>query len=150
MSKNTLRDTIREFLDLVENSSDSAPENERALSFLLDQLGMATHAAKPTAPLTDSNAPEREYKVLRERIVSRFPNYGLYREAGTEPDDEFLVGDAIDDLTDIAIDLSEVEWLWDNAGETDAMWQFHFGFESHWGSHLRGLQWYVHELEERI
>ncbi len=77
----------------------------------------------------------------------RFPDYGLYRAAGTLPEDEFLVGDAIDDLTDIALDLSAVAWLWEHAGESDALWEFHRSFETHWGSHLRALQVYVHELD---
>jgi hypothetical protein len=142
-----LRGTIRSFLDLVTSSSSSAQENEQTLPFLLDQLALATHGTKPTGTVTDSEAPRREYDALRAQVILRFPNYGLYRAAGTEPDDEFLVGDAIDDITDIAKDLSEVEWLWEKVGETDALWQFHFGFESHWGSHLRELQWYIHELK---
>ncbi|MHC4247933.1 MAG: DUF5063 domain-containing protein [Planctomycetota bacterium] len=147
MSASELRDAICSFLDLVECSTSSAPENERNLGFILDQLALATHGEKPTGEVTDSQAPSRNYDEIRAQVASRFPNYGLYRAAGTEPDDEFLVGDAIDDIADIAGDLSEVRWLWENAGETDALWQFHFTFKLHWGSHLRGLQWYIHELK---
>ena len=142
-----LKTTIQRYLDLVERSSASAAENERALGRLLDQLALATHAPGPSAPATEREAPGREYNAMRAEIAPRFPNYGLYRAAGTEPDDKFLVNDAIDDITDIAMDLSGVLWLWENVGETDATWQFHFDFGSHWGSHLRGLQWYVHEIE---
>lgn len=143
----TLPATIQRYLDLVERSSASAAQNERALGTLLDQLALATHAAGPTAPDTDREAPRREYEAVREAVAPRFPNCGLYRSAGTEPNDEFLVGDAIDDITDIALDLSDVLWLWEHAGEADALWQFHFDFRTHWGSHLRGLQCYLHELE---
>ena len=94
-------------------------------------------------------APRLDPKKLRAQVAARFPNYGLYRAPGVEPEDEFLLGDAIDDLGDIAIDLAEVAWLWENAGESAALWQFFFGFESHWGSHLRNLQWYVHEMARR-
>ncbi len=146
MNNDELKGTIERYLDLVERSSASATQNERALGLLLDQLALATHTLGPTAPATDREAPRREYSVVRAEVAPRFPNYGLYRSAGTEPDDELLVGDAIDDITDIAIDLSGTLWLWQNVGETDAMWQYHFDFSSHWGSHLRGLQWYIHEL----
>ena len=134
-----IRDTIRKFLNLVERSSAPVEENERALKLLLDRLELASHGTRPEVPVADLEAPRRA------QIASRFPNYGLYRAAGTEPEDDLLVGDAIDDITDIAIDLSEVEWLRDNTGEDHAMWQFFFSFETHWGSHLRSLQWYVHE-----
>ncbi len=147
MKNDTLKTTIQRYLDLVERSSASAAENERALGLLLDQLALATHASGPSAPATDWEAPSREYSAVRADVAPRFPNYGLYRAAGTEPHDDFLVADAIDDIADIAMDLSGVLWLWENVGETDAVWQFHFDFGSHWGSHLRGLQWYVHELE---
>ena len=148
MNTNDIRDTVRKFLDLVERSSTPVAENERTLKVLLDQLALASHGTKPSAPVSNSEAPSREYDEIRTLIASRFPNYGLYRAAGTEPNDELLAGDAIDDIYDIAIDLSEVKWLWDNIGEADAMWQFYFSFETHWGSHLRSLQWYVHELEK--
>ena len=147
VNDDTLRATIQRYLDLVERSSASATQNKRTLGLLLDQLALATHASGPTVRATDREAPRREYNAIRAEVGLRFPSYGLYRSAGTEPDDEFLVGDAIDDITDIAMDLSGVLWLWENVGEADALWQFHFDFGAHWGSHLRGLQWYVHELE---
>jgi hypothetical protein len=146
VKSDTLRGTIQRYVDLVERSRASIAENEQALRLLLDQLALATHISGPTDPATDREAPRREYKAVRAEVAPRFPNYGLYRLAGTEPDDSFLVGDAIDDITDIALDLSRVLWLWENSGEADAMWDFHFNFRTHWGSHLRGLQWYLHEL----
>jgi len=56
------------------------------------------------------------------------------------------VGDAIGDLADIVLEMRAVAWLWDHVGEADALWQLHFGFETHWGTHLRSLQWFVHAL----
>lgn len=88
---------------------------------------------------------------MRALATDRFHNYGLYGappllEPGKE--DELPTGDAIDDITDIAIDLHEAAWTWDNIGPDDGLWVFHIGFESHWGLHLRKLQAYLH-MEHR-
>ena len=147
MKPPNLRDTLRSFLELVEGPPEPVAESAQELALLLDRLALATHAPVPSDPATDLEAPDRKAGELRAAIAPRFPHFGLYRAAGTEPEDELLVGDAIDDLTDIALELGRVAWLWDHAGESAALWQFHFTFRSHWGAHLRGLQWYVHELE---
>ena len=145
---NELRNTIQGFLDLVEASSGSTKDNERALALFLDRLALATHASEPSSSGdSDADAPPRDYHAVRAQVVSRFPQYSFYQSGSLELNDEFLVGDAIADTADVAIDLSEVAWLWDHVGEIEALWQFHFGFTHHWGSHLRSLQWYIHELE---
>ena len=53
-------------------------------------------------------------------------------------------GDAVDDLTDIAVDLQEVL---DRSGKStdDAIWHFRFGYQAHWGRHLRWLQLILYE-----
>ena len=42
MNSDELKATIQRYLDLVERSSASAIENERALGVLLDELAIAT------------------------------------------------------------------------------------------------------------
>ncbi|MCK5125095.1 MAG: DUF5063 domain-containing protein [candidate division Zixibacteria bacterium] len=142
-----IKTTIKKFLQLVTELSGSVQKRENDLRLLLDELAIATHQTKPSESLTDLETPDYDYNKLRHVIGKCFPNYGLYLDADTDPGREPGVGDAIDDITDMALALSEVLWLWDHASETDAMWQFHFSFETHWGSHLRGLQWYAHEIE---
>lgn len=143
-----LRQTIQEYLDLCYASAPrSTAEAERALPLLLDRLALASNEpAPPDEASAEVEAPDLEYDAVRKQVGERFPNYGLYTDADTEPAAEPTVGDAIDDLCDIAIDLSEVAWLWDHAGELAGRWQFHFSFDTHWGAHLRSLQWYVHEI----
>ncbi|MFN7134579.1 MAG: DUF5063 domain-containing protein, partial [Myxococcales bacterium] len=58
---------------------------------------------------------------------------------------QIMVGDAIDDIVDIANDLQQVVWRWETTSEADALWHFRFSFTSHWGAHLRALQLYLHE-----
>ena len=50
-----------------------------------------------------------------------------------------MLGDAIDDLGDIANELGETLWRWDHLGPDDAHRHFRQMF-FHWGSHLRELQ----------
>lgn len=82
-------------------------------------------------PTKSPGAPSADYKVLRECIAPLFPSLGLYNEALHIADkvgaSELSMGEAIDDLTDIAMDMHS------------------FGFETHWGLHLRSLQLYLHE-----
>lgn len=53
---------------------------------------------------------------------------------------------AVGDLVEIAADLMEVLWLFDNASENDAIWQFRWGYRHHWGRHLHELRVYLHAL----
>jgi hypothetical protein len=134
---------IRGFLEVAGGENGAAPD-ERALVLALDRLALVAHVSELPDPLTDVEAPAGDYESLAAHISARFPTFGFYRAADLELEGEATTGDAIDDLTDIALDLREVLWLLEHAGEADALWAFHFGFRAHWGSHLRALQWFLH------
>lgn len=38
----------------------------------------------------------------------------------------------------------EVLWLFENADENDAIWDFRFGYQTHWGRHLHEMRVYLH------
>jgi hypothetical protein len=59
------------------------------------------------------------------------------------PDAPSSIGDALDDLGDIILDMREVVWLADNIGLEDAHWSFRLQF-FHWGTHARDLLRYLH------
>jgi hypothetical protein len=134
----------RRFLSLLdEGEAPSVLELAKAL----DELAIAYHQAPDVEPADDDSDPPREdYRARYPRLGKRFPNLGYYAVADpTEPiNDEPLVGDAIDDLSDIAADLEEVLWRLENVGADDAHWYFRMLFEIHWGRHLRELQLYLH------
>jgi hypothetical protein len=138
-------EAVRLFLELVVGEDGAAARDERALRSVLDRLALAARSTQPPDQTAELEAPHGDYAGLRARIAARFPEYGLYRAPSLDLEDESLVGDAIDDLTDIALELLDVIWLHEQAGEAEALWHFRFGFETHWGSHLRTLQWYLHE-----
>ena len=151
MSPDEVRALIQEYLDLVTEGCESTEAGEGALIEILDRLAVAVHRSSPGDVTDDRDAPRQDYKSMRALATERFPNYGLYgagRLLETGKEDELLVGDAIDDITDIALDLHEAAWTWDNIGPEDGLWVFRFGFDSHWGQHLRELQAYLH-LEHR-
>jgi len=140
--------SVRAFLEVAMGEGGAVAENERALALALDRLALATHAAKRGAPRTDTLAPRGDTSALRMRMAAHFPDLGLYRAGSLETGGAELVGDALDDLVDLVGDLSDVLWLAEHVGEADARWQFHFELRTHWGRHLRALQWYLHERRE--
>ncbi len=129
---------IRGFHDIV--FGPAAPELP-ALVRALDALAMAYHATpKGAASEQNLDPPKHDYDATRARIAPRFPDLGFHGVADPlEIDGSFMLGDAIDDLSDIADDLGEVLWRWDHLGPDDACWYFHLMY-LHWGWHLRALQ----------
>jgi hypothetical protein len=150
MNPKEIRAAIDDFIDLLENGKDDTQANLHALELDLDRLALAYHFADVESEGYDSDAPSFGYKHLRQLATARFPGFGYYNE----PKDilvkigeaELLSADALDDIADIANDLYEVRWHWENTSEKAALWQFCFGYRYHWGAHLRGLQSYLYAL----
>lgn len=120
-------------------------EREEKLYFALDRLAIAFHFADHAFDETDyQEAVTRDYSTLRELVAPNFPNLGLYNVlldineniGGGEP----AVGDAIDDICDIAGHMEEVLWCWDKTSIDHALWHFREPYSWHWGKHLRDLQ----------
>ena len=148
MRSTDIKAAIREFLSLLEDDTVTAQQAEALLPQLLDQLALAqSHVSYVYDDREHPVAPTPAYEALRARVAARFPDYGYYNIAEHVVSDigrsGTIVGDAIDDLADIARDLYAVEWYWSNTGEADALWHFEQDFRHHWRSHLRGLQLYL-------
>lgn len=131
---------IRAYLDIA--FGPAAPELP-ALVRALDALAMAYHAMPEVAASDQGlDPPETDYNATRVRLVQRFPTLGLYPVA--DPlDGTSLMSDAIDDIADIADNMTEILWRWDNLGADDAHWHLH-AYHAHWGRHLRDLQSLLH------
>lgn len=156
MSRNETKQTIDEFLSLVENGYGSPEENEKQLKFLLDKLAFAQHFAKFEFDDKDyPDAPRREHKELMSLAVKRFPvckgDYSVAIDFTNvikfleKP--EYGIQMAADDIADIARDLYEAKWRWENNSPEDGLWYFTFSYESHWAEHLREFQRYLIELK---
>ena len=84
---------------------------------------------------------ELKYEALRAEISRQWPELGFYDEdSGEELGDQFSsVGDAIDDLTDIALDLGRsLEIV--NVNASGAISQLRFCYDTHWGNHAADLR----------
>jgi hypothetical protein len=80
---------------------------------------------------------------IRENVISNFPSFGLYHNLSElnkiENKADLVVGDAVDDLTDIILDLLEIKWRAETNSENDAWWYFELIFYSHTQQHLIDL-----------
>ncbi|MCP4167248.1 MAG: hypothetical protein GY759_15370, partial [Chloroflexi bacterium] len=146
MNDSEIQAWIGGYLAVVNGESASITDPEAALIPCLDRLAIAANRPIPDDCGSTVDAPELDYQSLYAEVGSRFKKCGLY-QAGSLVLGDDLVGDAIDDICDIAIDLSGVKWLFENIGDTEALWMFHWGWHFHWGAHLRSLQWYLLESE---
>ena len=114
MSRDEIKQTIDDFLLLVEKGCGSVDENEKRLKFLLDKLAFAQHFVAYKFDEKDyAEVPEKTYEELRKLVTAKFPNYGSYNIAEDVTknigDGKAIVGDAIDDIADIAGDLFETK-----------------------------------------
>jgi hypothetical protein len=152
MDKNDIHNAIVDFLNLIENGKDSTEANEQALILALDKLALAYHFSEHQFDKKDyPEPPSKDYQQHRAIVTQRFPNFGYYNlpEVVTSKisDPGVIVGDALDDITDIALDMQEVRWRWDNTSDLDALWHFRFKYW-HWGNHLRELQFYLYKRSQ--
>ena len=151
MKRDEIKDSIEFFLKVVAGSGTD-DEREANLLLALDRLALSYHFANFKFDEKDyPEPPHRTYQAMREVVSATFPNLGYYNVAAdiSEKIVESLtnVGDAIDDICDIAGELENVLWCWDNTTVDNALWHFRFGYESHWGKHLRDLQLYLYAKE---
>ena len=141
--------SIDRFISFCTDDRDMLPDHGELLDEL-DLLLVQTKVPDFTYDETDyPDAPEKDYGQLRETISNKFPELGFYCTADGEPKTiekaEVLLGDAIDDLTDIVGDLKEVQWYFKNTSANNALWHLKQNFMSHWGLHARELQLHLHK-----
>ena len=136
-------EAARQFLDFVW---DGPTPTDGALAAALDRLVIAYHETPDVGPSdSELEAPRQDGPSLYKEVAARFPDYGLYPVAdpAASPEDAAMIGDAIDDLVDLTLDMREVVWLADHLGVDDAHWSFRLLF-FHWGRHARELSLYLH------
>jgi hypothetical protein len=134
--------TARRFVDLA--TTGPIP-TIAAFARCVDELALSYHDAPVGEPCESEETPPSAIDVSHAEIAARFPDFGFYGTVfGIDVPGEAHIGDAIDDILDIANDLKEVLWRFDRFGEDDAHWYFRMLFEIHWGEHLRGLATYLY------
>ena len=150
MDHKEIEKAIDMFLEIIDN--DLFPANEKEFIKSLDNLALSTNYLNEIV-FDETEYPDEtriNYNEKRKVINEKFPNYGYYNipsETTKEiADVEIVVGDAIDDICDIYTDLTAIKWKFRNTSQMDALWNFQFGYITHWGRHLRVLQWYIFNL----
>lgn len=92
-----------------------------------------------------------DYAEVYAYVKVNFPEFGWYRSSTislkTDQDPELLEEDAVDDLTDLIIDLSEVAWRLENTSLNDGLWYFNTLMKIHSEAHLLNLLSYLKVLE---
>jgi len=75
----------------------------------------------------DTDFPDFErpkYSNIRKNIESNFKDFGLYKLVIDHNDTDKGIGDAVDDLTDIILDLWEIKWRIETNSLADGLWYF--------------------------
>lgn len=88
-----------------------------------------------------------KYVNIRKNIESNFPDFGYYTIAFDLMDinnkDKMAIGDAIDDLSDIILDLLHIKWRMENNSQNNGLWYFQLIFSSHTQQHIIDLLNYL-------
>lgn len=141
---------------IVESCLHSQPAKDQEIRKIfnwLDQLALALNLIDEyTGEIEDtSEEPPYDYQSVRDKITKRFPDWGFYNECNSVTSEiattELIVGDAIDDIADIVLELLRVQWFAENVSEHEALWHLHFGFKHHWEDHLLGAKRYIAALK---
>jgi len=148
---------IFNILNSFHSNIEYVPTNSEDAFFVLGNnlnlLALAYDSIEFTYDDVDyPDSPDYDYKSHYNKIKNNFPTLGYYNTVSDISKNinstSIVIGDSIDDLTDIHIEIKTILWLWENTSVANALWQFKNGFDFHWGSHLRNLQVYLLALEK--
>jgi hypothetical protein len=135
-----LLDVASRLQELATSCSETATRQERVerLLTLLDELAFRIAQLPEGSPSASDVRPALpDYKAMRALVSAGCPELGRY---ATVPCDGFeaslQVGDAVDDLTDILLDLAEIRRRYEASGAEEAAWYARFLYRAHFGYHL--------------
>ena len=74
-----------------------------------------------------------KFSDVSRNVSDNFKDFGYYKLQNS------LVGDALDDLTDVIFDLLEIKWRIETNSLADGLWYFQFVFYSHTQQHILDL-----------
>lgn len=147
-------DSATALLDCITGKND-IPASIAELARHIDAFMYSVHALPPGAIASTSavndDPPETADDYWRSIVGPRYPMLGLYWEAlssvivaGSEP--QIATGDAIDDLVDIARDLSVVTWHLNRHGRDDAVAALKWAYKFHLYMHVAPLRAHLEDL----
>jgi|GEM_PF-6891533 len=100
---------------------------------------------------TDEDSPRNGDDELRTIIGPRFPRLGFYwvvldSNMDVASEGKIAAGDAIDDLIDIAKELTDAHWFLKHYGRNEAMAALRWRYENHLCIHVIPLRAHLEEL----
>jgi hypothetical protein len=139
---------IQHYLAVLQHTDGGKRATLHDLAKALDGLVEAYHQTADVEPDSQTLAPRVEETKYRQAAAAAFPELHMYAVVDPQDGPEQQVGLSVaaGDLGEIAGDLLEVLWLFDNSSHNNAVWQFRFGYQSHWGRHLHELRLYLHSM----
>lgn len=144
-----LTETIEAYLGFILSpQQENEPEDAKAetLARLLDNLAMQSNADGVYDPDAEDDDPKPGHGEIYDLVGRHFPELGYYNTVlDIEPtiDTKVALGDAIDDIADIAADLMMALNIARKYGEEAGQYEFKQRYRTHWGWHLRNLQLYL-------
>ena len=123
---------IDNFIELMRTPQ---PADLQPLMRGLDGLILLAHdvefdfdEAEYPDPVTDN--PHDTYTLANRWLENLLKGY---------PESDPRPIDAIMDLSEILDDFLKIQWRFRHTSKADALFEFRFGFQSHWGHHARSL-----------
>jgi hypothetical protein len=115
VSPQEIRDASTEFIAVIKNDAISTEDRMQQLRRSLDRFALAQHDVSYTFDDRDyPETPRKDYDMLRKLVSAHFPALGYYNLPSSITqhiaEADLHVADAIDDITDIAIELYDVQW----------------------------------------
>ncbi len=138
---------IRHFQEYVDRGYQTNNEELKELCHILSRLLRYGEECPDIGTETDVEAPEISQEALKQRILARFPSFGIYNKC--DPIEEPLgqahatLGDAADDIYDIYQDLGDSRWYIENGQVELGLWNAKLLF-GHWARHAIDLKGYLH------
>jgi hypothetical protein len=140
--------TINEIVKYGLQPNLTTTDKEKLLERNLVKIYDLYFDIKYTFDETDfSDIDKSQLPDIRQNVSSNFKDFGFYKTILDINDIDNLkdnaIGDAIDDLSDIIIDLIEIKWRIENNSLADGLWFFELTFYSHTQQHILDLLNYM-------
>ena len=140
-----IKTTIEKYLNIISSREGEEMDRIQKLIMVLDELALLAHSVNYSFDANDYyDPPQYDYNSYYTAVQELFPKLCYYNS--NQLTDTSSISDAIDDIVDIARDLKEVLWRYENTSSDDALFHFQLLFRGHWGHHLRCLQLHLHDL----
>ena len=142
----------RRYCEWAEGSALEPNEDMLAARCLLAELHIAAINLPENSPDTD-DAEDRTFPEQWHAVCRRFSNLPVrgYWDVFDPLQDEKPVFNTLwDDLTDTYQDIKEGLLLFDDGKIEEAIWEWRFHFQIHWGAHLTGAQRAIHSYFNQL